>query len=244
MGHSFGAQVLCKTYDLYPDLFKSVTFVNGFVSNPISGMFGSDLPTKAFETIKSGFELLPDAISTIWKHSISSPLAVPLSALAGGFNLSLTSYKDIEIYARGLSHMDVKAFIDLFEQMMNYDGGPVLPRIECPALIIGGKKDAVTPVKHQVHMHEQIPNSQITMMPYGSHCTQLDLPEYVNIRIEKFLREVMESNEKVEATPATKRTGKKKSRANKASSKKGTSVKKTKVSVEATSLDAQDSVSK
>ncbi|MEZ4871425.1 MAG: alpha/beta hydrolase, partial [Bdellovibrionales bacterium] len=135
VGHSFAAQVLCKTYDLYPGLFKSMTFVNGFVSNPIRGMFGSDLPTKAFETVKSGFELLPNAITKVWQFSVSNPIAVPLSALAGGFNLSLTNYKDIEIYAKALSHIDLKYFIDLFEQMMTYDGTDVLSRIKCPVLI-------------------------------------------------------------------------------------------------------------
>ena len=88
--------------------------------------------------------------------------------------------------------MDLKYFLDLFEKMMQYDGTSVLSRIKVPALIIGGKKDSVTPIKHQIDMHERLPDSQITLMPYGSHCTQLDLPEYVNIRIEKFSKELKE----------------------------------------------------
>ena len=193
VGHSFGAQVLTKTYDLNPDLFKSLTFINGFVTNPIRGMFGSEVPTKIFETVKMGLETLPSFMSKAWKATVNSPLSVPVTALAGGFNLSLTNYKDIEIYVKALSQMELKWFVELFEQMMEYDGTPVLPRIRVPSLIIGGKKDSVTPAKHQYQMHELIQGSQITLMPYGTHCTQLDLGEYVNLRLEKFLKEVSAS---------------------------------------------------
>lgn len=187
VAHSFGGQVLIEAYKKYPELFKSITFINCFVSNPLQGMFGSDLPTKTFETIKRMHELLPDTVESLWKLGINNPISGALSALAGGFNLNLTSFKDIEIYSKGISHMDLKAFLSLFESMMKYDGTDYLKQIKCPTLIIGGKKDNVTPPEHQIKMHEAIPHSELSLMAYGSHCTQLDLPEYVNIRIEKFL---------------------------------------------------------
>lgn len=189
VAHSFGAQVVTKAFDMYPDMFFSITFVNGFVSNPVKGMFGSQVPTKIFEALKTGLGYAPNAAGAIWKYAISNPLSVPLAALAGGFNLSLTNYKDIEIYSKALSHMELRWFLNLFEHMMNYDGTDVLDKMQLPVLIIGGNKDAVTPAQHQKLMHHRLPNSQLTIMPYGSHCTQLDLSEYVNLRIEKFLSE-------------------------------------------------------
>jgi pimeloyl-ACP methyl ester carboxylesterase len=86
--------------------------------------------------------------------------------------------------------MDLDVFIKFFEQMMNYDATPVLERIKVPVLIISGTKDGVTPVSHQEKMHHKIKGSQFLRVPYGSHCTQLDLPDFVNLRIEKFLDEV------------------------------------------------------
>jgi pimeloyl-ACP methyl ester carboxylesterase len=78
----------------------------------------------------------------------------------------------------------------LFESMMKYDGRPVLERIEVPTIIIGGKQDSVTPQKHQEEMHQLVKGSDFFMVPYGSHCTQLDMPELVNLKIERFLRAV------------------------------------------------------
>ena len=187
-GHSFGAEMLLRHYDLYPELTHSLVFINGFAQNPLNGMFGNDLAEKFFQLFKSGYEKLPETLSYLFKASVQNPLAIQLSAMAGGFNLKLTSLKDIEIYARGMSSMDLHAFIQMFESMMHYDGKPVLKRIEVPTIIIGGKQDSVTPMKHQEEIHRSIQNSDFFMVPYGSHCTQLDMPELVNLKIDQFLQ--------------------------------------------------------
>lgn len=189
-GHSLGVQILLRLYDMHPELVHNLVFINGFASNPISGMFGTDTVATGFQLVKEGYKILPGTFSYLWKWGVENPLSIPLSALAGGFNLSLTSLKDIEVYARGVAAIDLNVFIALFEQMMKYDATPVLDRIKAPTLIISGNKDGVTPPSHQEVMHKRIKGSQLLKVPYGSHCTQLDLPDYVNLRIERFLGEL------------------------------------------------------
>jgi pimeloyl-ACP methyl ester carboxylesterase len=187
--HSFGAQVVIRTYDMFPELFSNLVFINGFTTNPIKNMFGGNSAQTAYTLFKQYYNKLPETMSYIWKAAVNNPVAMQLSALAGGFNLNLTSFKDIEVYARGVAAMDLDVFIRYFDQMMNYDGLPVLDRIEIPTLVIAGEKDSVTPKKFQDILHKRIKGSQYLLVPYGSHCTQLDLPELVNLRIEKFLKE-------------------------------------------------------
>lgn len=189
-GHSLGVQYLLRLVDMNPELVANMVFINGFASNPIKGMFGVDAMPLAFAAFKDGYKAFPTTISSVWRAAVTNPIAIPLSALAGGFNTSLTKLKDIEVYARGVASMDLDVFIQLFDQMMNYDATPVLDRIKCPVLIISGTKDGVTPVSYQEKMHQKIRGSQFLSVPYGSHCTQLDLPDFVNLRIEKFLDEV------------------------------------------------------
>ncbi len=187
-GHSFGAEMLVRHYDMFPELTHSLVFINGFAKNPLAGMFGSDVTQNFFQLFKSGYEILPETLSYLFKTSVQSPLAIQLSAMAGGFNLKLTSLKDIEIYARGIASMDLNAFLELFQSMLVYDGTAVLERIEVPTIIIGGKQDSVTPQKHQEDLHAAIRGSEFFMVPYGSHCTQLDMPDLVNLKIENFLK--------------------------------------------------------
>lgn len=189
-GHSYGVMILLRFFDLFPKSVSNMTFINGFSSNPIKGMFGVDVVAPAFQLFKEGYRNFPATVSSLWQLAITNPVAIKLSALAGGFNLSLASMKDIEVYARGVAALDLNAFITLFDQMMSYDATDVLDRVSVPTLIISGNKDGVTPLSHQIVMHEKIKNSQFLGVPYGSHCTQLDLPDFVNLRIEKFLHEL------------------------------------------------------
>ncbi|OFZ13798.1 MAG: alpha/beta hydrolase [Bdellovibrionales bacterium RBG_16_40_8] len=190
LGHSFGTQVLLRAYDIGPQYFHNLIFVNGFASNPIAGMFGNEIAEKIFRSMKYGFDLAPETLSYIWQKSVNNPLAIQLTALLGGFNINLTHLKDIEIYLKGIAAMDLEAFLAMFQSMMDYDGSPVFDRITVPTLIIGGKKDSVTPQKHQEEMNLKIRKSQLLLVPYGSHCTQLDMPDFVNLRIDKFLTSI------------------------------------------------------
>lgn len=189
-GHSFGAQVLFKTYELFPEIFNSLVLINGFAKEPLRDLFGLEIAPQLFYYFKQAYEQFPEPTKFLWKWGVKHPLTVPIMSLAGGFNINLTSIKDIEIYARGISTMNLDAFVTLFDQMLKYDASAILNKIAVPTLIVGGKQDTLTPQKHQNNLHSEIKNSQLQIIPYGSHCTQLDLPDFVNLRVEKFLKEI------------------------------------------------------
>jgi pimeloyl-ACP methyl ester carboxylesterase len=192
-GHSYGVQILLRFYDMYPDAVKNFVFINGFAQNPIKGMFGAlmgpETIVKVFRGFQEGYKYAPSALTAAWRAAVLNPISIPLAALAGGFNLGLTSMKDIEVYARGVAALDIEVFMKLFEEMMDYDGSAVLEKIKVPTLIVSGSRDGVTPASHQYAMQKKIRGSELLSVPYGSHCTQLDLPEFVNLRAEKFLNQ-------------------------------------------------------
>ncbi len=188
-GHSFGCQLLIRAYDMNPKMFENLILINGFAKNPLTGTFGVDAVNQAFSVAKQGYDLLPETVSYMWKKIVKNPIAMRVSALAGGFNLNLTGFQDIEIYAKGVANIEADIFLTLFEQMIKYDGTSVADRIECPTLIISGQKDAVTPVQFQEDLHKKIKGSEHVIVPHGTHCTQLDMPDFVNLKIEKFLKE-------------------------------------------------------
>lgn len=187
LGHSFGVPIILKTYDLAPELFNGMVFINGFSKNPFKGMFGLDIAEPFFYFIKKQYESAPEIWSQLWKMLVYNPVAMRVAALAGGFNLKLTHFKDIEVYTRGVAQMDLRVFFPLCEELMRFNGDEILKKIEVPTLIISGENDHVTPKKFQTDLHEAIKNSQFVEVPYGSHCTQLDFPDYINLKIEKFL---------------------------------------------------------
>ncbi|WP_374076577.1 alpha/beta fold hydrolase [Bdellovibrio bacteriovorus] len=189
-GHSFGAPLILKVYDTHPELFHSMIFINGFARNPIKGMFGLDVVEPFFYFVKSQYQNQPNMWNTLWKMAVDNPMAMYLAALAGGFNLKTTHFKDIEVYMRGVARLNLEVFMTMFETLMEYNGEPVLEKVEVPTLIISGEKDMVTPIRFQYHFKEKIKHSEFVLVPYGSHCTQLDFPDYTNLKIEKFLADV------------------------------------------------------
>lgn len=188
-GHSWGTQLLLRAYDQYPEAIENLVFINGFASNPISEMFGSNMPAALFELMKKGYEQLPETSNYLWKKLTYNPVAIWMAQTLGGFNPQLTAVSDVEIYLKGVASINIKVFIKLFESMMTYDGRSVADGINVPTLIIAGEKDTITPLKTQESLHKRIKTSEYTKVPFGSHCTQLDMPEFVNLRIEKFLKE-------------------------------------------------------
>jgi pimeloyl-ACP methyl ester carboxylesterase len=45
----------------------------------------------------------------------------------------------------------------------------------------------LTPPNYQTEMHDLIRGSELMKIPYGSHCSQLDFPEFVNLKIAEFI---------------------------------------------------------
>ena len=187
--HSFGSQVLLRAYEFKPDMFNSMIFINGFASNPLTHVYGVGVFSHIFNTFRAWYDTYPDVVSRAWRTLLNNYLFIPVSAISGGFNLHLSQIRDIEIYSKGISTQDIAVFITLFEDMLRFDGRPILPTIHVPTLIIAGEQDRITPPVHQLEMHNQISQSEFQLVPYGSHCTQLDFPDFVNLRAEKFLRQ-------------------------------------------------------
>ena len=187
-GHSFGAPILITFGGKYPERVRSLSFINGFAQNPIKGMFGLDVIEPLYHFIEKQYWLAPKMWDQIWKLAINNPLAMFLSGVAGGFNLRLTQFEDIEIYTRGVSQMALPVVLPLFADMMSFNGTDILKKMHLPTLIIAGEKDAVTPMHFQEEMHNLIADSKFVCVPYGSHCTQLDYPDYVNLSLERHIQ--------------------------------------------------------
>ncbi len=190
MGHSFGVPYLLKTYDLFPEIFKSLVFINGFSKNPLKKILGYDFVEPLYYFLKNQYANAPDLWNSLWRTMIDNPIAFQVAALAGGFNIRLTQFKDIEMYGRGVSRLDLPIFFELFHHVLNYDGSEILYCIDKPTLVIAGEKDAITPVDIQKDLANKIETAEYHFIPYGSHCTHLDFPELVNYKIKDFLEKV------------------------------------------------------
>ena len=141
-GHSFGVQVLIRFFELYPEYIQSFVFINGFARHPF---FGKEIASKIMTVARDSFYFSPKTVKYVWKRGTYNFISALAASFLGGFNIRLTSFKDIEIYLKGVSNLDFEYFLTLFEDMLFYDGTDVLDKIKVPTLIIVGKQDQIIP---------------------------------------------------------------------------------------------------
>jgi pimeloyl-ACP methyl ester carboxylesterase len=71
--------------------------------------------------------------------------------------------------------------------MTRPDSTPLLPTIHCPALILVGEEDTVTPKAAAEEMHRGIAGSRMSTIPGAGHLTNLEDPLAFNSALAEFL---------------------------------------------------------
>ena len=69
-----------------------------------------------------------------------------------------------------------------------FDARAGLGRLACPALILTGTEDHITPPRYATWLEEGLPDSRVVLIPGAGHMLPLERPEQVNAAIAHFLR--------------------------------------------------------
>jgi 3-oxoadipate enol-lactonase len=93
---------------------------------------------------------------------------------------------------RGLIELNGAPGIDdaIVALMTRPDSTATLAGLGCPALILAGDEDVLTPVALHERMHELIPGSTLEIIPGAGHLSNLERPDAFNARLARFLARV------------------------------------------------------
>ncbi len=67
------------------------------------------------------------------------------------------------------------------------DSRPVLPNIDCPAVVVVGRQDALTPVDCAEEIAAGIPGAELVVIEDCGHLTTLEEPEQTNAALRRWL---------------------------------------------------------
>ncbi len=188
LGHSMGVNLVLEFYKRCPQRVEAMVLANGNARGPLETLLRTNFMHMAFPYIYEAYKRHPRLVNLIWKAQGKSKI-VPWIVGQLGFNPNLAKSEDIETYVRMLSQMDMIITLQLLKDYETYDATPWLHRIDIPTLIISGENDLIIPREAQEIMHQLIPASKYELIRNGSHCPQMDIPELINIMIERFLAE-------------------------------------------------------
>jgi pimeloyl-ACP methyl ester carboxylesterase len=189
-GHSFGAPISLRCASLFPDRVHSSVLINGFFKNPFGDFLTDDQCFKVVEGLHTFVEHAPNLSQWMWNSVTGSVVFHYLAGVTGGFNLERVSYKDIEIYSKGLGCIPLHNFLENFKALVTFDGTEHIKTTLAPVLVIQGERDGIVPGHLNEYLAENLPNGQMKTFPEGSHCTQLDLPGEVNSSIREFMHNI------------------------------------------------------
>jgi len=186
-GHSFGAPISLRCASLFPDRVLSAVLINGFFKNPFSEFLSDDQCFKLVEGLHTFVTNAPNLSQWMWNTVTGSVFFHYIAGVTGGFNLERVSYKDIEIYSKGLGCIPLHNFLENFKALVTFDGTGFIASTVAPILVIVGERDGIVPGHLNHYLAENLPSAQLKTFAEGSHCTQLDLPTEVNASIREFM---------------------------------------------------------
>lgn len=189
LGHSMGVNVVLELYRQQPHRVRGMVLANGTAKRPLETLFRNNSLQAGFRFLKTAYDKSPKLVQLIWNLQKNNPIMKTLIAL-GGFNPHLTPQADIELYVKQVSEMDPSIMINLIQNYDSVDATAWLHTVQIPTLVIAGEEDRIVPLEQQELLHQLIPQSQLEVIAHGSHCPQMDLPDLVNLKIEKFLEKI------------------------------------------------------
>ena len=123
-----------------------------------------------------------------FRKALSTELALQ-AGLWFEVNRHLLPREDLERYLADASEMDLEVYVRMLTTAARHDASDHLPEVKVPVLVVAGEKDTWTPFSLSTGMHEAIPESELLVLPAGTHTGPLEHPELVALRLEKFLVE-------------------------------------------------------
>lgn len=190
LGHSMGVSVALEFAHRYPERTKALVLANGTTQRPLETLLHNpNLLPLGFDLLYQLYKASPKLFASLWKLQKGNPIARAIVRLAG-FNPHLAAKEDVERYVSQIEEMDPGIFLQVLKDYQSYDASSWVHTLKTPTLILAGDQDLVTPPFQQKLLQQLIDGSQYIEIRHGSHCPQMDQPDFVSKKIEEFLKQL------------------------------------------------------
>ncbi len=184
LGHSMGVQVILQYAGTHPDV-RAIVPICGTYKRPLDTWHNNDRLKTALPFIDRLIQAAPDQLQSVWEYLTPSRFSLLASRIE--INARLVRSGDFLPYLEHVAQMNLKVFIRMLKELSDHSAEELLPRIASPALVIAGENDTFTPLYRSEEMASLMPDSDLLIVPSGTHIAPLELPELVNGAVEKFL---------------------------------------------------------
>jgi pimeloyl-ACP methyl ester carboxylesterase len=188
VGHSMGVQVCLEAHRQHAARVRALGLLCGAPGRTLDTFHGGRLLAVAFPWLQRLVLSRPGAARWVFTSLAENAPVIQLARFLE-VNRHLLRREDLERYFKDLSEVDPEVFVRMLGAAAQHDASDHMPEVDVPTLVVGSQDDTFTPVALSALMHEMIPQSELLVLPAGTHVGPLEHPELVALRVEKFLVE-------------------------------------------------------
>jgi pimeloyl-ACP methyl ester carboxylesterase len=188
-GWSMGVQVSLEAIRLQPDRVAGFVALLGAHSRPFQTAF----PGQVAAGIEGLFRFL-NRFPTVAQGALNLAVALPDFAF---FVLSNAVFvgkdADREVFdanVRSVAGVEKTLYTRTMLALAAHDATDLLPSVRCPALVIAGERDHLTPPRVAMEMTRAIPDATYREIKGGTHFAMIEQPELINGWLLEFVRRV------------------------------------------------------
>jgi pimeloyl-ACP methyl ester carboxylesterase len=182
---SLGQQVVLEGWRRRPEAFLAMISVNGSYGRPFERSHhirGASSLNRWARWIPARGERLQQMVRWLDDY----PVMLDLMKTAGLLSPALDRNRFVEL-ADAFRSLDMPLYRAMLDAFGRHDAEDLLPTVRCPALFFAGARDPLMPSRYSVHMARRVLESELQLIPIGSHYIPIEFAEFLNLRVEDFL---------------------------------------------------------
>jgi pimeloyl-ACP methyl ester carboxylesterase len=181
-GWSMAVQLSLESVHRHPERVAALVLIAGPYGRALSavlpgvhGPFARMLEKGAYRAGPLVTRLVRRALAPAW-----------LPPLAGRLGLLARPERMPEVIER-FREIDWGRYLTVVRHLHEHDAESYLGGIRCPALVVCGTKDILTPLSTAKYLHQQIAGSELLIIPKATHYVVVEYGELLAARIARFL---------------------------------------------------------
>lgn len=188
VGHSMGCQVALECAHTNPDKVRGLVLICGTYGRVTRTVRGVPVLEWVLPKIVELATKRSHVLRAIWSR-IPPEMAFRLALRTGDIDPEKIRAEDMIPYFREMAQIDATMFVRMLKAAGEHDAEPYLKDITVPTLIIAGERDMLTPPFLSEAMARELPNSELFIVPGGTHVAPIEQPAIFQERIRQFWRE-------------------------------------------------------
>ncbi len=189
VGHSMGVQVALEYARRRPERVAGLALMCGSPGHLLSSFQNTDRLAVLLPFVQRAYARDSRRLRWLWEN-FPARLGYGLALRTRQVNPLLVRRPDLYFYLRHLRRVDIGLFLSLVQSLHEHDAIPFLPDLIMPALVIAGEHDTFMPPSLAMFMAREMPDAEFLLVRGGSHTAPIEMPELVNLAVERFLYRV------------------------------------------------------